>query len=114
MGGRLGRMCRRRPVGERANPQEDCRTADTSKEILSPTRLSPPGSGWVKSSRRPSGARLGCGAEAPADGRPLSGYWTTMSLLPSGSRSQNSGGTGSPIRLTSGSTSTPLAFRSAW
>jgi len=34
-------------------------------------------------------------------------YWTTMRVLPSGSRSQNIGGTGSPIRLTSTSTSTP-------
>jgi hypothetical protein len=39
---------------------------------------------------------------------------TTIRVLPSGSRSQNSGGTGAPMRLTSGSTSTPLAFSSAW
>jgi hypothetical protein len=39
---------------------------------------------------------------------------TTISELPSGSRSQNSGGTGSPMRLISVSTSTPAAFSSAW
>jgi hypothetical protein len=35
---------------------------------------------------------------------------TTSSTLPSGSRSQNIGGTGSPMRLTSASTSTPAAL----
>ena len=41
-------------------------------------------------------------------------YWTTIRVLPSGSRSQNSGGTGPPMRLTSGSTSIPLLFSWAW
>lgn len=41
-------------------------------------------------------------------------YWTTMSVLPSGSRNQNIGGTGSPIRLTSASTSTPAWRSRAW
>src|SRR6185437_6482243 len=36
---------------------------------------------------------------------------TTISELPSGSRNQNIGGTGSPIRETCSSTSTPLDFR---
>lgn len=39
---------------------------------------------------------------------------TTIRVLPSGSRSQNIGGTGSPMRLTSASTSTPSAFSWAW
>ena len=39
---------------------------------------------------------------------------TTIRVLPSGSRNQNIGGTGSPIRLTSASTSTPRPARSAW
>ena len=38
---------------------------------------------------------------------------TTISELLSGSRNQNSGGTGSPMRLTSSSTSTPASFSSA-
>src|SRR5579872_4891330 len=43
-------------------------------------------------------------AHGQADAGP---YCTTMRVLPSGSRNQNIGGTGSPIRLTSVSTSTP-------
>jgi hypothetical protein len=39
---------------------------------------------------------------------------TTSSVLPSGSRNQNIGGTGSPMRMTSASTSTPRACRWAW
>ena len=39
---------------------------------------------------------------------------TTISVLPSGSRNQNSGGTGSPKRLTSASTSTPRSLSCAW
>jgi hypothetical protein len=46
------------------------------------------------------------GAHRQADGGL---YWTTMRVLPSGSRNQNIGGTGSPIRLTSVSTSTPAS-----
>ena len=37
-----------------------------------------------------------------------------MSEFPSGSRSQNIGGTGPPKRVTSSSTSTPAALRVAW
>ena len=39
---------------------------------------------------------------------------TTISELPSGSRSQNIGGTGPPKRVTSSSTSTPASFSAAW
>jgi hypothetical protein len=38
---------------------------------------------------------------------------TSISVWPVGSRNQNSGGTGSPIRETSASTSTPSAFSCA-
>jgi hypothetical protein len=37
-----------------------------------------------------------------------------MSEFPSGSRSQNIGGTGPPQRVTCSSTSTPAAFSAAW
>src|SRR2546427_3011289 len=39
---------------------------------------------------------------------------TIVSEFPPGSRSLNIGGTGSPQRATSGSTSTPAALRVAW
>jgi len=39
--------------------------------------------------------------------------WTMASEFPSGSRSQNIGGTGSPQRLTASSTSTPVALNAA-
>src|SRR6185437_16628302 len=39
---------------------------------------------------------------------------TTMREFPSGSRSQNIGGTGPPKRLTSSSTSAPAAFSASW
>jgi hypothetical protein len=39
---------------------------------------------------------------------------TTISVWPLGSRNQNIGGTGSPMRETSASTSTPAAFMAAW
>jgi uncharacterized protein (TIGR02271 family) len=54
---------------------------------------------------------------ARATGRPPDSaqrFSTTIRVLPSGSRNQNIGGIGSPMRLTSASTSTPPAFRSAW
>ncbi len=64
----------------------------------------------------PTAAALGLRrkAEPEAGGAAAQRFPTTISVLPSGSRNQNSGGTGSPMRLTSGSTSTPPAFRSAW
>jgi hypothetical protein len=40
--------------------------------------------------------------------------WTIISVLPSGSRNQNIGGTGSPMRAISASTSTPPASSWAW
>src|SRR5206468_10529531 len=48
--------------------------------------------------------------------RPLdqSSGWTTISAFPSGSRTQNIGGTGPPKRETSASTSAPAAFNAAW
>src|SRR5205085_1015830 len=42
------------------------------------------------------------------------GCSTTIRVWPVGSRNQNIGGTGSPIRDTSASTSTPRDFISAW
>ena len=47
-------------------------------------------------------------------GRGGQGCSTTINVCPVGSRNQNIGGTGSPIRDTSASTSTPRAFSSAW
>ena len=60
--------------------------------------------------------RCAAGALTPIAHRSFPGYEegsTTISELPSGSRSQNIGGTGSPKRVTASSTSTPAAFRAA-
>ena len=78
------------------------------------------GGGTARRGQRPAPADYpygGPGRRAAQPGPGLSyaaGTSRIISVLASGSRNHSSGGTGSPIRLTSSSTSTPAAFSSAW
>ena len=56
------------------------------------------------------GARSAAGAPRDRDGNRQSVDSTIISVLPSGSRNQNIGGTGSPMRATCSSTSIPIDF----
>jgi hypothetical protein len=90
----------------------------SSSETDSPTKPA------YTQNRMPSSDRLSlCGPRRARDRRACAGRasevrqdegWTTINEFPSGSRTQNIGGTGPPQRVTSSSTSTPEAFRAAW
>ena len=56
------------------------------------------------------GGALSGGAPRDRDGNRQSVDSTIISVLPSGSRNQNIGGTGSPMRATCSSTSIPIDF----
>ena len=66
-----------------------------------------------RSRRPPPEVRRAPGGGGSSSGRGQRSS-TTISEWPVGSRNQNMGGTGSPIRATSASTSTPWAWRWAW